>query len=269
MFSRNFLVLPFFLVSALALPSEIRAVTNSSLADVSAAFSKAGIVPGVIPAFKPSGILDVVFTVPTTQQALNATPGTNLTVEQTVNEPKFVLTSDDAAATTAEYVVVLFDPDAPTPQNASVAQFRHFLGSGYRWSAGNGSDNGVLTNTTAAISEFLSPAPPVGSDPHRYLVLVYVQPGDFDSKIPLVLNSSSPRTNFNMTAFSDALGLGSPFAGTFFFTGPDSNTTAIGSASGSAPGSSATTTLSGAIFLRSQLAITGAFAAVLSIYMLS
>ncbi|KAF7352605.1 PEBP-like protein [Mycena venus] len=222
--SRNSLLLLFLLASALARPSaklETRAVTDASLKAVSTAFSKAGIVPGVIPVFKPTGILDVVFTVPTTQKAVNATPGTNLTTQQTANEPNFVLTvSDTTIASNAEFVVALFDPDAPTPQNTTFAQFRHLLGAGYRWNA----DTGVLTNTTAALTEFVPPAPPPKSDPHRYLVLIYEQSEDFACKVPSILNASTPRTNFNMTAFSDALGLGAPFAGTFFFTGPSEST---------------------------------------------
>ncbi|KAF7355501.1 Splicing factor 3B subunit 6-like protein [Mycena sanguinolenta] len=243
---------PFFFVFALARPSpslEIRDVTNASLTDVATAFSKAGIVPGVIPVFEPTGILDVVFTVPTTQQAVNATPGANLTTQQTANEPQFVLTaSDTAAASNAEFVVALFDPDAPTPQNTSLAQFRHFLGAGFQWNA----STGVLSNTTVALTEFFPPGPPPGSDPHRYTVLVYVQSEDFASKASSVVNASTPRTNFNMSAFSEELGLGAPVAGTFFFTGPDA-TTVSASSSGSSP--SATTKSSGAIALRSQLAL--------------
>jgi len=157
-------ILSFFFASALAQPSsrpQIRAVTNTSLTDVSTAFSKAGIVPGVIPVFQSSGLLDVVFTVPTTQQAVNPTPGTNLTTQQTANEPKFVLTvSDTTTASNAEFVVALFDPDAPTPQNTTFAQFRHFLGAGYHWNA----DTGVLANTTAALTKFVPPGPPPGSE---------------------------------------------------------------------------------------------------------
>ncbi|KAJ7498710.1 phosphatidylethanolamine-binding protein [Mycena latifolia] len=221
--SRNILLVPLMLALTLAqvsmAASEVCAATDISLTDISTAFSNAGIVPGVIPVFKPSGILDVVFTIPSTHQAVNATPGANLTVQQTVNEPQFFLTSDDATATTAQFVVALFDPDAPTPQNTSLAQFRHLVGGGYRWSA-NGGNYGILTNSSAALTEFVPPGPPPGSDPHRYMVLVFVQSADFDSKAPAILNSSTPRTNFNITAFSDALGLGAPLAGTFFFTGP-------------------------------------------------
>jgi hypothetical protein len=92
-------------------------------------------------------------------------------------------------------------------------------------------------------------------------VLVYSQSEDFTSNVPLILNASTPRTNFNMTAFADALGLGAPVAGTFFFTGPNGTTTASGS--------SATGTPSGAISIHSQLAATGVFISILAMYFLS
>ncbi|KAJ7129450.1 phosphatidylethanolamine-binding protein [Mycena epipterygia] len=262
----TFLVLT--LVQALTAPPQTRAVTDASLADISVAFFNTGIVPGVIPVFKPSGILDVVFTTPSTQQAVNATPGTNLTVQQTVNEPALFLTSDNPAASDVEFVVALFDPDAPTPQNTSLAQFRHLLGGGYRWAA-NGSNSGILTNSSAALTEFVAPGPPPGSDPHRYMVLLFVQSADFGSKAPSILNSSTPRTNFNITAFSDALGLGDPFAGTFFFTGPGATSTLSGS---TATGTGATSTTgppgSGAISHPARLVATGVFAFILIVSLL-
>ncbi|KAJ7648486.1 phosphatidylethanolamine-binding protein [Mycena rosella] len=256
--------LVFFLASTLlqAAPG-ICAATTTSLTDISTAFSNAGIVPGVIPIFNPSGILDVVFT---TQQAVNATPGTNLTVQQTVNEPQFFVTSDDSTAISAQFVVALFDPDAPTPQNTSLAQFRHLLGGGYRWSP-NGGNSGILTNGSAALTEFVPPGPPPGSNPHRYMVLLFVQSEDFDSKAPSILNSSTPRTNFNVTAFSDVLGLGAPFAGTFFFTGPD--TTISSSVSTTGTGAKPTgPSGSGAVLHHAQLGVAGVFASTL-VYLLS
>ncbi|KAJ7846894.1 PEBP-like protein [Mycena olivaceomarginata] len=254
----------FFLLPALARASvrpETRAVSDASLTDVSTAFSKAGIVPGLVPVFKPTGLLDVVFTDPTTQKAVNATPGTNLTMQQTADEPKFVLTvSNTTSVSTAEFVIALVDPDAPTPQNTSLGQFRHFLGAGYRWNA----DTGVLTNSTAAPTEWFSPRPPSG--------LGSASPDDFASKVSSILNATTPRTNFNVTAFSNTLGLGAPFAGTFFITGPDSTPTSSAPSSAASSGASASASAtpqgSGATALHSQLTVTGAFAAIMAMHFL-
>lgn len=60
------------------------------------------------------------------------------------------------------FVIATVDPDAPTPQDPTVAQIRHFLGGNFVEEA-----HGALANTTAAISEFRQPTPPAGSDAHR------------------------------------------------------------------------------------------------------
>lgn len=61
------------------------------------------------------------------------------------------------------FVIVIVDPDAPTPQHPDHAQFRHFLGGGFVLR-----DLGlVLANKTPAITDFVKPSPPDGSDPHR------------------------------------------------------------------------------------------------------
>lgn len=61
------------------------------------------------------------------------------------------------------YVIAAVDPDAPTPQNPSLSQIRHFLGGNFQ----TAERTKQLLNTTAAVSEFLQPTPPAGSDAHR------------------------------------------------------------------------------------------------------
>ncbi|KAK7061879.1 PEBP-like protein [Favolaschia claudopus] len=244
----------------LARPSstfETRAVTNASLSDVSAAFSRAGIVPGVIPVFQPTGLLDVQF------ESVKVTPGINLTVKQVSTEPKFGLqVSDTTTASNAQFVIALVDPDAPTPQNRTFAQVRHLLGGGYHWDA----STGALTNTTAALSDFLPPGPPPGSDPHRYLVLAYVQSEGFSSKAPSLVNASTPITGFNISTLSEALGLGAPFAGTFFLTGPEA-ANATNTTAGSDP--SPTPQGSGAISVHTPFVMTAVVASALAISLLA
>ncbi|KAJ7068489.1 PEBP-like protein [Mycena amicta] len=223
------------LLSLLASESTLAAISSS---DVATAFSQAGIVPSIIPIFQPSAVIDVVYTDPTTQKVIDVTLGTNLTVQQTQNMPKFLLTPV-SSTTSQEYVIALFDPDAPTPQNTSLAQFRHYLAGGYQ----QGGD-GALTNGTPALTEYVPPGPPAGSDPHRYLVLVFAQSSDFDTKASSIVNASTPRTNFNITAFSHQLGLGAPIAGSFWFTGPE--VASLPSVSTSANSSTATGAPSGA-----------------------
>ena len=70
--------------------------------------------------------------------------------------------------TSSSFVVAMVDLDAPTPQDPSVAEIRHFLGGNYELQAADSNGLSILTNNTPALSEFIQPSPPAGSDPHRY-----------------------------------------------------------------------------------------------------
>jgi phosphatidylethanolamine-binding protein len=104
----------------------------------------------------------------------------------TAGPPQFALSRSEGTntspATDGPFVIAVVDPDAPTPQAPTVAQFLHFIGGGYyhpedatqspqrRWPARKrspGLENLMLVNNTPAIIDFLQPQPPAGSDPHR------------------------------------------------------------------------------------------------------
>ena len=63
----------------------------------------------------------------------------------------------------------MVDLDAPTPQNPNASQIRHFLGDNFTLEPPNRNGLSLLTNSTPALSDFLQPTPPAGSDPHRYV----------------------------------------------------------------------------------------------------
>lgn len=87
----------------------------------------------------------------------------------TVGPPTFQIQSGNVKKRQygpSTFVIAAVDPDAPTPQEPTSAQIRHFLGSNFQLGA-----DGVLTNTTAAISGWLQPTPPAGSDAHRWVFL--------------------------------------------------------------------------------------------------
>ncbi|EIM78966.1 PEBP-like protein [Stereum hirsutum FP-91666 SS1] len=116
----------------------------------------------------------------------------------------------------------MIDLDAPSPQAPTSAQIRHFLGSNFALSNDPNSTSGTLSssdavqllkNSSAALSEFLQPSPPAGSDPHRYVFLLFSQPDGFDAQT--ILDSSTMRTSFNLSSFAAKVGLGDPVGGTF------------------------------------------------------
>jgi phosphatidylethanolamine-binding protein len=122
------------------------------------------------------------------------------------------------------FVIALVDPDAPTPEDPTVAQVRHFVGGDFIISSVQSSGTARLTNLSAALAEYVSPGPPDGSAPHRYTVLLYKQPLNFPQTAPSLINSSTTVEaiiNFNLSNFVEVTGLGEPIAGSFFYEGPE------------------------------------------------
>ncbi|KAL7282523.1 LOW QUALITY PROTEIN: hypothetical protein ACG7TL_003994 [Trametes sanguinea] len=235
--------------------------TNFTVTDVEQAFQAAKIVPDVLPSFNPTGILNVVFLDNTTGTSVNVTPGANLTREQNALRPQVFLTTNDTSLAQQTFVLAMVDPDAPTPQNPTEAQIRHLLAPGIQ-ANGSVTSGAALVNNTPAISDFLRPTPPAGSDPHRlvvvrandprkeqltmpesrYILLLFVQPANFTTVAPQFVNSSTPISNFNISLFAQEVGLGSPIAGNFFLTGPDANSTNSTNSTSTASGAASSST---------------------------
>ncbi|KAJ3575826.1 hypothetical protein NP233_g836 [Leucocoprinus birnbaumii] len=203
------------------------------LDNVTAAFHKAHIVPDVISSFNPKVGVDTLFTDPVTKANVEVVPGILLTTEQTDQPPQWSLASDrDLSNSKTTWVITIVDPDALTPQDPSIAQFLHFIGQGFivdnSLAPNRGKNTVSLTNVSSALVEFFHPSPPAGSDPHRYVILVYVQPDDFEEKGLAYFNGTIPpgtdfREFFNITDFASKTALGEPVAGNFFLVGPDAD----------------------------------------------
>ncbi|KAF9014360.1 PEBP-like protein [Hymenopellis radicata] len=130
--------------------------------------------------------------------------------------PTFTLIGENIGA--GPFVVATVDPDAPTPQAPNIAQVRHFLGGNFI-TGSPACEAELLVNTTPAISEWQQPTPPAGSDAHRYIFLVFNQPDAFNDQT--LVNTATPITLFNISAFGEAVGLGNPIAGNFMLVAPD------------------------------------------------
>ncbi|THU84052.1 PEBP-like protein [Dendrothele bispora CBS 962.96] len=190
---------------------------DSSLSDVKSAFDEANIPADIGINFDPTVLLEVAFPQPD-GSVITLKAGVQLPRNATAGPPVFSVSSDTAdAAGPGPFVVAAVDPDAPTPQQPTSAQIRHFLGSDFTQEA-----DGALVNSTAAISGFRQPTPPAGSDAHRYIFLLFNQPEGFDDQT--LVNSSSPVDHFDIAAFADATGLGDPIGGTFMLVAPDPTT---------------------------------------------
>ncbi|KAF5362920.1 hypothetical protein D9758_007092 [Tetrapyrgos nigripes] len=185
---------------------------DTCLKEVKSAFEAANIPEDISITFDPTVLLEV--TLPQTSgDSITLHAGVQVPREDTAGPPTFSIDpSTAAAAGPGPFVIAAIDPDAPTPQDPTNAQIRHFLGSDFTV------NGGALTNSTPAISPFRQPTPPAGSDAHRYIFLLFNQPANFDEQTVVTSNTST--SLFNISAFAAATGLGSPIGGTFMLVAP-------------------------------------------------
>jgi len=193
---------------------------DRSLAEVQSAFAKADIPEDAHITFEPNTLLEVIFPQATTRPVL-VTAGVQLQRNQTAIPPRFGIKSATASQRQETFVVSMLDLDAPTPQNPNVSQIRHFLGANFHLEEQNRFGVSLLSNSTPALSDFLQPTPPAGSDPHRYIFLLFVQPPNFNKQD--FVNASTPTTDFSISTFAKEVGLGNPLGGSFMRVGPDPN----------------------------------------------
>ena len=144
-----------------------------------------------------------------------------------------------------KYVLIMADPDAPSPQKPYPGQFLHWLQPGLTFS-----DGSKAALTQPATVNYQRPTPPNYSVPHRYTFFLYTQPSDFavpTSPVDFTIFNATKQTaraSFDVEQFAREAGLGQPLAANYFFCGNQTtgfkNSTATATATGSLTGTSAT-----------------------------
>ncbi|KAJ7042166.1 PEBP-like protein [Mycena alexandri] len=200
-------------ISCLAVSLTLSVVALSqdvSIHAVEKAFNAADIPTDLEIVFKPTALLEVSLP-QVTGRPITLHAGIQVPRNDTAGPPTFHVVGDVGRG---PFVVATVDPDAPTPQVPTEAQIRHFLGGNFF------NEGGRLVNSTPAISNFLQPTPPAGSDAHRYIFLLFKQSPQFATQT--LINSSSSIELFNISQFASAVDLGNPIAGTFMRVAPPS-----------------------------------------------
>ncbi|EAU84653.2 hypothetical protein CC1G_00172 [Coprinopsis cinerea okayama7 len=156
--------------------------------------------------------------------------GETLITALTDNDPKFSMTlngtDEDSTPTGGPYVVMLLDPNGSRPENGTGRnQVLHLMRGGF--SAGR--SDGSIESNTEPIARYSKPAP-VGEEVHRYVVLVYNQPDDFEERASDRVDVEE-RDSFNLTSFVRGTNLGNPIAGTYFLLEPSGTSTSVRSSS--------------------------------------
>ncbi|KAF3913545.1 hypothetical protein ABW20_dc0103773 [Dactylellina cionopaga] len=140
-----------------------------------------------------------------------------------------VFVPDTPAMTGQTFIILMVDPDAPSPQNNSLGQILHWLQPGVKVPINTqkvmAPDNATTylkldTTSTGAIAPYRGPAPP-SIDPHRYIFMLFLQPSQ-NFQLPTGFEQyqgGNERRLFNADQFVQAAGLSGPIAGNFFLAG--------------------------------------------------
>ncbi|PSN44467.1 OV-16 antigen [Blattella germanica] len=119
--------------------------------------------------------------------------GNELTPTQVMDIPNVKWTAEDGAY----YLLCMTDPDAPSRANPIRREFRH-------WLVGNIPGNNLSQGEV--LSEYIGAGPPKDTGLHRYVFLVYKQPGKI----------TYTEKRINNRNFAKKYNLGNPVAGNFF-----------------------------------------------------
>lgn len=145
------------------------------------------IIPDVVQdkSFKPQGLLAVEYSA-----AAPVAMGNTLTVEETQSKPKFHFTLDPKSEFKIRdadlFTLVMTDPDAPSRTDKKWSEFCHYVAADIRLATE------TSRSTSSAVPDFIAselsggktlvdyhpPGPPKGTGKHRYVFLLYKQPGD-------------------------------------------------------------------------------------------
>ncbi|KAI5635527.1 phosphatidylethanolamine-binding protein domain-containing protein [Phthorimaea operculella] len=173
-------------------------VLARAMSTVAKSFEAHSVVPDVIPN-PPLALASVKY-----PSGAVVNEGNELTPKSVKDIPTVVWEADPKEL----YTLVMTDPDAPSRQEPKFREWHH-------WLVGNIQGNQVGTGET--LSAYVGSGPPEGTGLHRYVFLVYKQPGKLSFDEPRLTNTSGDkRGGFSIAKFAAKYGLGDPVAGNFY-----------------------------------------------------
>ncbi|KAG9339618.1 hypothetical protein JZ751_023509 [Albula glossodonta] len=125
-----------------------------------------------------------------------------------IDELGKVLTPTQGCDSSKLYTLAMTDPDAPSRKDPKFREWHHFLVVNIK---GNDISSGCV------MSDYVGSGPPKGTGLHRYVWLVYEQPGAISCTEPVLTNRSGDnRGKFKLQNFRKKYNLGAPVAGTCY-----------------------------------------------------
>jgi phosphatidylethanolamine-binding protein (PEBP) family uncharacterized protein len=189
--------------------------TAQGITATEARFKKAGLVPDLLSSFNPSALMTVTFP---NVGPIPISPGQNLLMQQVAKAPQVTVTpANSSVSTTGNFTLMMVDAFA-AGTNESNGQILHWLNNFATLQNDPPScpSLNVSTECGVVVTNYVSPAPPVGTGLHRYVILLFPQPPSFSPPA----NLSSPNVGidlyFHLTDYISSSNLGQPIAGMFF-----------------------------------------------------
>ncbi|KAI0927418.1 hypothetical protein AcV5_007961 [Taiwanofungus camphoratus] len=178
--------------------SPILSTTGSSLSAVQKSLNDANIPVDANITFNPNVLLDVIFPQNTSSPSMPvvlSAPNTTLSIAGAHNIDVieyFYSIEQFTEVTFAPSFVLVGEHLCAADKSPSVSPIQHFLGGDFESITPPVVDMALLSNSTPAISEWISPAPPT-ADLHRYVVLIFKQSSGFENQT--FVNASTNRLN--------------------------------------------------------------------------
>ena len=113
-------------------------------------------------------------------------------------------------------MVVALDLDAPAPSFGVLGPILHWIQPGFKVSQ----STETLTSADPFVANYIGPAPPPLSSPHRYVFFLYEQPKDFDGNKHAPPNGQPlgnfSRMRYDLDGWVKTAGLSQPVAVNYF-----------------------------------------------------
>ncbi|KAI2642748.1 phosphatidylethanolamine-binding protein [Xylaria nigripes] len=119
--------------------------------------------------------------------------------------PTITFGAEAGAPDSATYVLIMTDPDAPTPDDPKFAFWRHWVFSGLQPQEDLDVEG---ANSFEELTAYLGPGPKDDSKPHRYLFLLYREAEGLDlTKDQVGGEEFVQRRSFRLAEFAEKYGL--------------------------------------------------------------
>ncbi|CAD6994069.1 phosphatidylethanolamine-binding protein homolog F40A3.3 [Ceratitis capitata] len=156
-----------------------------------------GIIPDIVDV-GPKGLVQLSY-----PSGVKVEPGKELTPTQVKDQPTATWQADDNDF----YTLFMVDPDAPSRAEPTNREILH-------WLVVNIPGNKVAEGQTVA--EYIGSGPSKGSGLHRYVFLVFKQPGKIETEKFIPKTSREGRIGVKARDYIAKYNLGSPIAGNFY-----------------------------------------------------